>query len=240
LPPGRPAVTPSRVSPSEILDVVLHINDHLQTWTAAYGPWIYAILFLVVFCETGLVVTPFLPGDSLLFATGAIAASGSLNVWIVMPLLIVAAVLGDAVNYKIGHKLGPGFLERKLAGEKPGLLGKLVKKKHLERTQHFYEKYGGKTIILARFVPIVRTFAPFVAGIGNMQYRRFFLFNVIGAIAWVVICVLAGLFFGAIPVVEENFELVVLGIIVVSFIPIAIELVRGWMAQRKTKEAPSP
>jgi membrane-associated protein len=231
------------VDPSHLLDFVLHIDDHLVAMTAAYGPWIYAILFAIVFCETGLVVTPFLPGDSLLFATGAIcaSASGGLSIWVVLPLLVVAAVLGDAVNYRIGYSVGPGFLERRLAGSAPppGVLGRLIKRKHLERTQQFYEKYGGKTIILARFVPIVRTFAPFIAGIGRMQYRRFFLFNVVGAIAWVFICTLAGFFFGELDVVQNNFELVVLGIIFVSILPIVVEVVRGYIANRRAAASSS-
>jgi membrane-associated protein len=232
------------VDPSVILDFVLHVDDHLVAMSAAYGPWIYAILFAIVFCETGLVVTPFLPGDSLLFATGAMcaAAGGGLSLWIVVPLLIVAAVLGDAVNYRIGLLVGPGFLERRLSGAapSPGLLGRLIKRKHLERTQEFYEKYGGKTIILARFVPIVRTFAPFVAGIGRMEYRRFFIYNVIGAIVWVLVCVLAGYFFGALPWVQNNFEAVVLGIIFVSILPIVVESVRGYLAARQARRREEP
>ncbi|MBZ0120291.1 MAG: VTT domain-containing protein, partial [Sandaracinaceae bacterium] len=173
---------------SQILDVFLHVDQHLLALSVQYGVWIYAILFVVVFCETGLVVTPFLPGDSLLFATGALCAvgdgRGGLSLAITVPLLITAAVLGDALNYRIGHAVGPGFLQRWLDRRtKPTGLARFIKREHLERTQQFYEKYGGKTIILARFVPIVRTFAPFVAGIGKMKYRQFFVFNVVGAIA---------------------------------------------------------
>lgn len=212
---------------TQTLDLFLHVDEHLAVFIRDYGLWVYLILFLIIFCETGLVVTPFLPGDSLLFACGALAASveGGLSMTILVPLLIVAAVLGDAVNYSIGYKVGPGYLEK----------GKLrfVKKEHLEKTQRFYEKYGGKTIILARFVPIVRTFAPFVAGIGRMEYKRFGLFNVIGAIAWVLICGFAGFFFGNIPVVKQNFEIVILGIIFVSVLPIAVEMGKGWVEKRR-------
>jgi membrane-associated protein len=227
---------------AQLLDVFLHVDRHLTALVAAYGPWIYAILFLIVFCETGLVVTPFLPGDSLLFAAGAICAStgdeGGMSVVVVIPLLIVAAVLGDAVNYRVGYVVGPGFLERRLSEEGRATgLERFVKRKHLERTQAFYERYGGKTIVLARFVPIVRTFAPFVAGIGRMQYRRFFVFNVVGAIAWVLICTLSGYFFGELPFVKKHFELVVLGIIFVSVLPIAFEMVRGWLAGRSAERA---
>jgi membrane-associated protein len=229
------------VDPAFLLDFVLHVDDHLVQMTAAYGPWIYAILFAIVFCETGLVVTPFLPGDSLLFATGALCAAsgGGLSLAVAIPVIFIAAVLGDAVNYRIGVAFGPGLLERRLAGAAPppGLLGKLVKREHLERTQRFYDKYGGKTIILARFVPIVRTFAPFVAGIGRMEYRRFFTYNVVGGLVWVLVCVLAGFFFGALPWVQRNFETVVLAIIVVSVLPIVIEAARGYLAARRARQA---
>ena len=206
------------------VDIFLHVDKHLEALVAGYGLWVYAILFLIIFCETGLVVTAILPGDSLLFAAGSLCALGDssdsrLSLLILIPLLIVAAVLGDAVNYSIGKALGPGYLEKKNF--------RFVKKEHLERTQKFYEKYGGKTIVLARFVPIVRTFAPFVAGIGKMAYSRFFTFNVIGAFAWVLICTLAGYGFGQMPFVKKNFELVILGIIFVSILPLAIEAIRA-------------
>src|SRR5207248_971008 len=189
-----------------LIDLVLHLDRHLVELLVRYELWIYPILFAVIFCETGLVVTPFLPGDSLLFATGALCSMGhgvgGLSIWATLPLLAVAAIVGDAINYRIGYALGPGFLERHLAGNARGTgLLRFVKREHLERTQSFYAKYGGKAIILARFVPIVRTFAPFVAGIGKMPYRQIFLYNVIGAIAWVVICLLAGFFFGELPFV---------------------------------------
>jgi membrane-associated protein len=213
-----------------LVDFVLHIDKHLAEIIADYGTITYVILFLIVFCETGLVVTPILPGDSMLFAAGALCVAhadrpgGNLNVALLIPLLIVAAVLGDAVNYAIGWRVGPGFLEK----------GKIrfVKKAHLERTQRFYEKHGGKTIILARFMPIIRTFAPFVAGIGRMQYRRFATFNVTGGVLWVVSFTLLGFFFGNLPYVKKNFTYVILGIIVVSVLPIFVELVKGWREQR--------
>ncbi len=222
----------------QLTDLFLHVDEHLMALTAAYGPWIYAILFAIVFCETGLVVTPFLPGDSLLFATGTLCAGATdgLSLAIVVPLLIAAAVLGDAANYRIGFLVGPGFLESRLAGAaRPSGLARFIKREHLERTQRFYEKYGGKTIVLARFVPIVRTFAPFVAGIGRMQYGRFFSYNVIGAIAWVLVCVLSGYFFGGLDFVKEHFELVVLAIVFVSILPIAVEMFRAWLERRNAK-----
>jgi membrane-associated protein len=224
---------------STFIDFFLHVDQHLLALSEQYGVWIYAILFVIVFCETGLVVTPFLPGDSLLFATGTLCALGDgrgLSIWVVVPLLIVAAVLGDAVNYKIGRVVGPGFLEPKPGAPRKGL-ARFIKPQHLERTQEFYARYGGKTIVLARFVPIVRTFAPFVAGIGKMDYRRFGLFNIVGAIAWVVICTFAGFFFGELPFVKNNFEAVVLGIIFVSILPILFEIVRHRLAARSDSPA---
>jgi membrane-associated protein len=210
----------------ELLDYFLHINRHLETVTRDYGGWTYAILFLVVFCETGLVVTPFLPGDSLLFAAGAIAAVGDLNVVALCGLLIIAAILGDTVNYHIGKYLGP----RVLRGE----TSRLFNKKHLEKTHRFFEKYGGKTIILARFVPIVRTFAPFVAGVGAMSYGRFLCYNIVGGIVWVLMFVLAGYRFSKIPWVERNFTAVILAIIVLSVLPAFVEF---WRARRQSNRA---
>lgn len=226
----------------DVVSIFLHVDQHLLSLSVTYGVWIYAILFAVVFCETGLVVTPFLPGDSLLFATGALCAVGAgrggLELAITIPLLIVAAVLGDAVNYRIGHAVGPGYLERWLAkNTKPTGLARLIKREHLERTQAFYEKYGGKTIILARFVPIVRTFAPFVAGIGRMTYRQFFVFNVIGGTVWVLVCVLAGYLLGELPLVKKHFELVVLAIVFISVLPIAIEALRARREKRRAAAA---
>jgi membrane-associated protein len=210
----------------QALDVFRHLNDHLKDLVLAHGVWVYALLFLVVFCETGLVVTPFLPGDSLLFAAGALAATKAsdgtstlLSLGVLIPSLIVAAVIGDAVNFAVGRRFGAALLAREHLP--------LIKRAHLEQTQAFYAKHGSKTIVLARFVPIVRTFAPFVGGIGDMPYATFALFNVVGAVAWVVICSVAGFWFGDIPFVQKNFELVVLAIIGLSVLPLAVELVKA-------------
>lgn len=206
---------------AQLIDIFLHLDQHLNEWAATLGPWLYVVLFLIVFCETGLVVTPFLPGDSLLFAVGALASLEGSPIELPQTalLLIVAAVLGDAVNYSIGAYLGPAVFSSERS--------RLLNKQHLVRTQLFYERHGGKTIFLARFVPIIRTFAPFVAGIGRMRYRYFATYNVTGAITWVVVCMGAGALFGEIPLVKENFELVVLGIIAVSLIPVVTEFVRA-------------
>ena len=204
---------------ASLIDFVLHIDQHLIELTQTYGLWIYAILFLIVFCETGLVVTPFLPGDSLLFAAGAVAALGGMNVHIAAALLLAAAVIGDAVNFAIGKYFG----EKLFA--KPD--SRMFKREYLDKTHAFYEKYGGKTIILARFVPIVRTFAPFVAGMGDMHYGRFIRYNIIGALVWVGLLTYAGYFFGELPVVKNNFGLVVIGIIVVSVLPMAVEIAKA-------------
>jgi membrane-associated protein len=194
------------------------------------GLWFYALLFLVIFCETGLVVTPFLPGDSLLFAVGALAAAqgSALSMPLLLVLLIVAAVVGDAVNYAIGYRVGPKVFKYEKS--------RLFNRKHLLRAQEFYEKYGNKTIILARFVPIVRTFAPFVAGIGKMQYRRFFLYNVVGAVAWVALCLFSGFLFGQVRWVKENFELVAVAIVVISVLPMVVEYVLARRRQAAAKE----
>ena len=204
---------------ASLIDFILHIDQHLIELTQTYGLWIYAILFLIVFCETGLVVTPFLPGDSLLFAAGAVAALGGMNVHIAAALLLAAAVIGDAVNFAIGKYFG----EKLFA--KPD--SRVFKREYLDKTHAFYEKYGGKTIILARFVPIVRTFAPFVAGMGNMHYGRFIRYNIIGALMWVGLLTYAGYFFGELPVVKNNFGLVVIGIIVVSVLPMSVEIAKA-------------
>ena len=204
---------------ASLIDFVLHIDQHLIELTQTYGLWIYAILFFIVFCETGLVVTPFLPGDSLLFAAGAVAALGGMNVHIAATLLLAAAVIGDAVNFAIGKYFG----EKLFA--KPD--SRVFKREYLDKTHAFYEKYGGKTIILARFMPIVRTFAPFVAGMGNMHYGRFIRYNIIGALMWVGLLTYAGYFFGELPVVKNNFGLVVIGIIVVSVLPMAVEIAKA-------------
>ena len=193
---------------TSLLDIVLHLDTHLSDLVGQYGLLTYVILFLIVFAETGFVVTPFLPGDSLLFAAGAIASLGSLHVFMVMVLLIVAAVLGDTVNYWIGH-----FFGRKIV-DNPRIT--IINQEHIDKTEQFYKKYGAKTIILARFVPIVRTFAPFVAGLGKMEYKKFFLFNTIGGILWVAIFLYAGFFFGRIELIEQNLTYVIFGIIFIS------------------------
>jgi membrane-associated protein len=209
---------------SQLLDLFLHIDDHLRQLTQEYGGWTYAILFAVVFCETGLVVTPILPGDSLLFAAGAIASLGSLNVWVLCGLLIVAAVLGDTVNYHVGLFLGPRVLS--------GKLSRWLNPKHLQKTEEFYAKYGPMTIILARFVPIVRTFAPFVAGVGRMNYGKFLLYNVLGGAMWVFSMTLAGYFLGEVYFVKEHFEFIVLAIVGVSVLPMVVEYLRHRLFKR--------
>jgi membrane-associated protein len=201
-----------------LMDLFVHLDQHLSRIISEYGTWTHLILFLIVFCETGLVVTPFLPGDSLLFAAGTFAALGSLDLPLVLLLLIVAAIAGDTVNYWIGSYIGP----RAFGGNI-----RFLRQEYLERTHAFYEKHGGKTIILARFVPIIRTFAPFVAGVGAMSYPKFISYNVVGAVLWVGLFVLGGYFFGNIPAVRENFSLVILAIIALSVMPIIIEAVRA-------------
>ncbi len=206
---------------SQAIDLFLHLDVHLNALAEQLGPWLYVVLFLVIFAETGLVVTPFLPGDSLLFAVGALASieGSTLSLPLLIVLLIIAGVIGDAVNYSIGAWLGPAVFSSEHS--------RVFNPKHLERTREFYERYGRKTIFLARWVPIVRTFAPFVAGIGRMSYPVFAAWNVSGAIAWVVSLTLAGYYFGRIPIVKENFETVILAIIAISVAPIAIELLRA-------------
>ena len=215
-----------------IVDFVLHIDSHLVDLVARYGAWLVPILFVIVFCETGLVVTPFLPGDSLLFAAGALAAvdtSGSLNILVLWVVLSVAAILGDSVNYAIGKRIGKGVF-------KPG--NRILKLEYLERTEEFYEKHGNKTIILARFVPIVSTFAPFVAGVGNMDYKRFITYNFVGGLLWVTIFLAAGYLFGNVPFIKENFSLVTIGIILVSVVPMGLELLKE--RQRSKNKATAP
>lgn len=209
------------------IDFVLHMDVYLNDIISNYGTWTYVILFFVIFMETGFVVTPFLPGDSLLFAAGTFAALGALNPLYLFLLLSVAAVIGDTVNYSIGAYIGP----RAFSGEI-----KFLKKEHLDKTQEFYEKHGGKTIILARFIPIIRTFAPFVAGIGTMKYSKFILFNVVGGISWVAIFISLGYFFGNIPFVQKNFELVIFAIIFISFIPPIFELFKARKENREAKK----
>ena len=201
-----------------LLDIALHLDQHLQALVAAYGAWVYLILFLIVFCETGLVVTPFLPGDSLLFVAGAIAAAGGMNIHLLVVLLILAAVSGDAVNYAVGHYLGPRVFHSRES--------RWLNPRHLERAHAFYERHGGKTIIIARFVPIIRTYAPFVAGAASMTYPRFALYNVTGAVLWVASLGYAGYFFGNIPVIKDNLTLVIIGIVILSIMPGIFEYLR--------------
>jgi membrane-associated protein len=202
---------------SQFIDVVLHLDQHLVVLIAHYGHWVYGILFLIIYCETGLVVMPFLPGDSLLFVVGALAATGALDVQWVILLLMAAAFLGDNTNYWIGRFLGPRVFKAH---------SRWLNRAYLDKTEAFYEKHGGKTVLLARFLPILRTFAPFVAGIGHMIYGRFVLFSILGAVAWINSLVFAGYFFGNIPLVKNNLTVVILGIVVLSFLPGLIHFVR--------------
>lgn len=206
---------------TQFIDIILHLDAHLTEWIALFGPNIYVILFLIIFSETGLIILPFLPGDSLLFALGALTAvdGSTLSLPLLLALLIIAAVLGDATNYAIGYRVGPKVFRYRNSF--------WLNQDHLTRTQAFYEKHGGKTIVLARFMPIVRTFAPFVAGIGRMQYRKFAIFNVVGGIAWVSSFLIAGSFFGNLPAVKQNFHIVIFAIIAISFAPVVIEWLRS-------------
>jgi len=200
------------------IEFFLHIDKYLAILIAQFGGWSYVILWLVIFMETGLVVTPFLPGDSLLFAAGALAAMGSFNIWFLCLLMVIAAIVGDAVNYSIGHYIGPKAFNSK---------SKLLKKEYLEKAQAFYDKHGGMAITLARFVPIVRTFAPFVAGIGKMKYGHFAFYNVIGGVAWVSLFLWGGYFFGNVPFIKEKFHYVVVAIILISVVPIGVEMIKN-------------
>jgi membrane-associated protein len=202
----------------QLIDVLLHLDRHLGAVIQDYGLWTYLILFVIIFCETGLVVTPILPGDSLLFAVGTFAATGALDLWLVLLLLSVAAVAGDTANYAIGYRVGPQIFR--------GQGVRFLNREYLDRTHRFYERYGAKTIVIARFVPIIRTFAPFVAGIGRMSYRRFVSYNVLGGVGWIVALVSGGYAFGNIPVVRRNFSLAILAIIVLSVLPGAVEFLR--------------
>jgi membrane-associated protein len=212
----------------QLFDFILHIDRHLGQIIADYGTWTYLILFVIIFVETGLVVMPFLPGDSLLFAAGAFAATGALDPWAVFLLLAFAAILGDTVNYWIGHRIGPRVFREDV---------RFLKREYLERTQRFYEKHGGKTIFLARFVPIIRTFAPFVAGVGAMTYGHFITYNVVGGIAWVTIFTFLGYFFGTLPFVQDNFTFVVLAIIFISVLPAVYEVIKERMRSARKAEA---
>ena len=207
------------------IDFVLHLDKYLDLIIRTVGIWTYLILFVVIFIETGLVVTPFLPGDSLLFAVGAFAAKGSLEVFPIWILLMLAAVLGDTANYWIGHKIGPRVFKEDT---------RWIKREHLERTQAFYDKHGGKTIFLARFIPIIRTFAPFVAGIGKMRYGYFLTYNIIGGISWVTLFIWGGYFFGGLPIVEKNFSLIIIALVLIPGIPALIEVFKSRKKPAKT------
>ena len=211
---------------AQVWDIFLHLDVHLNAWAGTLGPWLYVVLFAVVFCETGLVVTPFLPGDSLLFAAGALAsrAGSPINLWVLIPVIFAAAVIGDSVNYEIGKWLGPKVFTRKDSW--------LLNQNHLHKAHAFYEKYGGKTIILARFIPIIRTFAPFVAGIGKMTYLHFISYNIIGAAAWVLLFIFGGYWFADLPLVQNHFHYVIVAIIVISVLPAVYEV---WAERRKSR-----
>ena len=207
----------------DFVDFLIHSDRYLSEFVRAYGPWIYGLLFAIVFAETGLVVTPFLPGDSLLFAAGALSGAGHLNPWLAAGLLFVAAVLGDAVNYFVGKAVGPRIFH---ATDHAGLLHRLLNREHLAKAHDFFERYGGKAVVLGRFVPIVRTFVPFVAGAASMTPATFIFYNVTGALAWVGLCFGAGVLFGNVPVIKNNFSLVTIGIVFVSVLPVVIEFLR--------------
>lgn len=209
--------------------IISHLDTSLVDMSKTMGPWLYVLLFAIIFCETGLVVTPFLPGDSLLFAVGVLCHLGGMNIGVILPVLLVAAVLGDACNYTIGKTVGPKVFTSSTS--------KLLNREHLMKTQAFYDKYGGKTIIIARFIPIVRTFAPFVAGIGKMQYKKFFSFNVIGAIAWVGLLLPLGYAFADLPFVKKNFHVVIFAIIGISILPAVIEILRERARSSREKVA---
>lgn len=212
----------------QIIDLFLHLGDYLTQIISIFGVWTYIILFLVIFAETGFVVTPFLPGDSFLFIVGAFAGLGHLNIWVAYVILLTAAVLGDTANYWFGNKLGAKVFKNENS--------KIFNRKYLKKTEEFYEKYGGKTIIIARFVPIVRTFAPFVAGIGNMKYSVFLCYNIIGGFVWVTSLVFAGYFFGNLPIVKDNFEYAIYLIVIVSLLPMVFEVTKHRLQKRKEKE----
>jgi membrane-associated protein len=221
----------------QALDYVLHFDEHLKTIIEFCGPWVYALLFLVVFAETGLVVTPFLPGDSLLFAIGALAARGELNIWVLGGLLLTAAILGDAVNYAVGHFVGPRIFK---AEDRTSFWQRMLNRDHLMKAHAFFAKYGGKAVVLGRFVPIVRTFVPFVAGCGSMEYPKFALFNVLGGVLWVGMCLGSGFAFGNMKAVKENFELVVVGVVIISLLPLLWGYLLSRMEKRKEAKAELP
>lgn len=210
-----------------LIDFLLHLDVYLNVLIQTFGLWTYLILFVVVFCETGLVVTPFLPGDSLIFAAGAFTAIGSLDFMLLFFAMAIAAIAGDTVNYWIGHYVGPKIFTKKNV--------RFMNKEYLDRAHRFFEKYGGKTIVIARFIPIIRTFAPFVAGIGAMSYRRFIIYNIVGGLAWVSLFLAGGYYFGNLPAVKENFALIILAIILISFVPVIIELLRRRLKSSRNK-----
>jgi membrane-associated protein len=221
---------------TELVDLLLHVDVYLQQLVAMYGVWVYGILFAIVFAETGLVVTPFLPGDSLLFAAGALAGTGALNPTLTAGLLIAAAISGDAVNYAVGRAAGTRIIQRSRVDPR---WGRWIKPAYVDRAHEFFERQGGKAIVLARFVPIVRTFVPFVAGVAEMSYPAFALYNVTGAIAWVAVCVGAGYLFGQVPIIRDNFSLVALGIVFVSLLPMLFEYLRH-RSRTRGDRPPSP
>ena len=219
---------------TEFIDLFLHVDDHLRELVTAYGGRVYAILFLIVFAETGLVVTPFLPGDSLLFAAGALSASGALDGRIATALLLLAAIAGDAVNYAIGRNIGERIIQRARTDAR---WGRWINPAHVDRAHAFFEKHGGKAVVLGRFMPIVRTFVPFVAGVAKMSYPTFALYNVTGAFLWVGICVGAGYLFGNVPIVRDNFSLVAIGIVIVSVLPMVFEFVKYQRSRRRDAQS---
>ena len=211
------------------VDMVLHINNHLGTWAESMGPWLYVLMFIIIFAETGLVIAPFLPGDSLLFALGAMTTlqTNPLNVWVLLTSLTIAAILGDATNYTIGQKIGPDFIVKKFPWA--------LKPEHMKKTESFFEKYGAKSIVLARFAPIVRTLVPFVAGVGRMNPKTFFKFNVIGGFLWIQVFIWLGHFFGNLPYIQKNFSMVIFAIIVISVLPMALEIAKARMSQKPVR-----
>lgn len=215
----------------EFVDFVLHMDKHLVSIVGSMGLWSYALLFAVIFIETGVVIFPFLPGDSLLFAAGSLAALGSLNIWALFGLMALAAILGDTANYWIGHAIGPRVFNEKV---------RFLKKEYLDRTHAFYEKYGGKTIFLARFIPIIRTFAPFVAGVGEMSYGHFISYNVAGGLAWTALFSFGGYFFGNLPFVRNNFSLIIVAIVIISVLPAVYEIIRSRSGEPPAKSKANP
>lgn len=207
-----------------LIDIIINLDNHLTELIQKFGGFTYVILFLIIFCETGLFMAPFLPGDSLIFVVGALSASGAMNIWLIAAVLIAAAIIGDTVNYHIGKFIGPKVFKKKNV--------KFLNVKHLDKAHEFYARHGGKTVIMARFIPVIRTFAPFVAGMGSMSYGKFILYNIVGGVSWVGICITAGYFFGNIPAVSENFTLVILAIVAISLLPVVIT----WIKNRKQSQ----